>query len=173
MSLSNAQKQIIAAIDEDATSSNWRDWKWQMRHCIRDLDTFERLLDIELSETQRNDFLKTTAKFPMSVTPYYLSLINTDDLENDPIFRQSFPSPKEIEIQKGDMSDPLHEDRDSPVPGVTHRYPDRVLLLVSNMCSMYCRHCTRKRHVGDRDSIPERSDIAKGIDYIRNTPQVR
>jgi len=144
-----------------------------MRHSIRDLDTFERLLDITLSDEQRKAFGETVQKFPMSTTPYYLSLINTDDMENDPVFLQSVPSPLELKIMKGDMADPLHEDEVSPAPCVTHRYPDRVLLLVSNTCPMYCRHCTRKRKVGDEDTIPNRAAIQAGIDYIRNTPQVR
>jgi len=144
-----------------------------MRHSIRDLDTFERLLDITLSDEQRKAFGETVQKFPMSTTPYYLSLINTDDMENDPVFLQSVPSPLELKIMKGDMADPLHEDEDSPAPCVTHRYPDRVLLLVSNTCPMYCRHCTRKRKVGDEDTIPTRSAVKAGIDYIRRTPQVR
>jgi lysine 2,3-aminomutase len=109
----------------------------------------------------------------MSITPYYLSLINTDNLENDPVFKQSFPAAEELDIVSSDMEDPLHEDADCPVPGITHRYPDRVLFLVSNMCSMYCRHCTRKRRVGDVDSIPGRDVMEQGLDYIRNTPQVR
>jgi len=170
--LSDIQEQIIDAI-EGGTVSRWRDWQWQLKHCIRDLGTFEKLLDIRLTDEQRKQFSETVRKFPMSITPYYLSLINTDDLYNDPVFRQSFPTPDELAIMNHDMADPLHEDQDSPVPGLTHRYPDRVLLLVSNTCSMYCRHCTRKRRVGDRDSIPGRRQIKKGIDYIRNTPQVR
>lgn len=173
MTLSTTQKQIINNIDDAATQSDWNDWKWQMRHSIRDLETFEELLGIELSPQQRKAFGETVAKFPMSTTPYYLSLINTADMENDPVFLQSVPSPSELQIMKGDMSDPLHEDADSPAPCVTHRYPDRVLLLVSNVCPMYCRHCTRKRKVGDEDTIPNRSAIKAGIDYIRNTPQVR
>ncbi len=160
-------------IDPKATPSDWSDWRWQMRHSIRDLDTFERLLDITLSDEQRKAFDETVQKFPMSTTPYYLSLINTNDMENDPVFLQSVPSPLEIKIMKGDMADPLHEDEDSPAPCVTHRYPDRVLLLVSNTCPMYCRHCTRKRKVGDEDTIPNRAAIKAGIEYIRNTPQVR
>jgi lysine 2,3-aminomutase len=151
----------------------WRDWKWQMRHSIRDLDAFERLLDIKLGFELRADFSKTVKKFPFSVTPYYLSLIDVDNLQNDPIFRQSFPTSAELEVVNCDMTDPLHEDEDQPVPSITHRYPDRVLLMVSNMCAMYCRHCTRKRRVGDRDFIPGRAEIQKGIDYIRRTPAIR
>jgi lysine 2,3-aminomutase len=170
--LSNAQKHILSEI-EGSSASNWKDWKWQMRHCVRDLDRFETLLNIKLPEKIRSQFQAIVDRFPMSITPYYLSLIDTTDLENDPVFKQSFPVINELDVRRSDMSDPLHEDRDSPVPGLTHRYPDRVLLLVSNMCSMYCRHCTRKRRVGDRDTIPDRDEIMAGIDYIRKTPQVR
>ncbi|MCW8815571.1 MAG: lysine 2,3-aminomutase [Chlorobium sp.] len=173
MTLSATQEQIINCIDNNATSSQWKDWKWQMRHSIKDLETFEALLDVKLSEKQRKAFGKAAEKFPISITPYYLSLINTEDMENDPVFLQSVPSPLELNIVKGDMSDPLHEDSDSPAPCVTHRYPDRVLLLVSNVCPMYCRHCTRKRKVGDEDTIPKRSAIEQGIKYIRNNPQIR
>lgn len=166
------QQQIFEEIG-GKKDRHWYDWHWQMKHCIRDLETFEKLLDISLPEELRERFKKTVEKFPMSITPYYLSLINTDDIENDPIFKQSFPVINELTIHDSDMADPLHEDEDSPVPGVTHRYPDRVLLLVSNMCAMYCRHCTRKRRVGDRDSIPCRDEIAAGIEYIRNNTQIR
>jgi lysine 2,3-aminomutase len=170
--LTESQHKIL---NEIAGSSirNWKDWRWQLRHCVRDLETFENLLNIQLPTAIRHHFTLITEQFPMSITPYYLSLIDVDNLENDPVFRQSFPDIKELQVQKTDMTDPLHEDRDSPVPGVTHRYPDRVLFLVSNMCSMYCRHCTRKRRVGDRDTIPSRDQILQGIEYIRDTPRVR
>jgi len=177
MTLSETQEHILHAIDddlnEDVNLSHWRNWKWQTRHSIRDIETFERLLDVHLSDEQRKDFDATIARFPMSITPYYLSLIDTDNLDNDPIFKQSFPSVLELHVNPEDMQDPLHEDTDSPVTGIIHRYPDRVLFLVSNMCSMYCRHCTRKRRVGDKDSIPNRAQIENGLKYIRNTPQIR
>ncbi len=168
----DAQQDILDGF-EGADRANWNDWRWQVKHCIRDLEQFERLLNVKLPEKLEEEFRKITELFPMSVTPYYLSLINTDNYENDPVFKQSFPGINELVIGSSDMDDPLHEDRDSPVEGVTHRYPDRVLLLVSNRCAMYCRHCTRKRMVGDRDSIPDKAQIMKGIDYIRNTPRVR
>ncbi len=173
MTLTEQQQNIINAIDNKTTNTQWRDWKWQIRHCIRDLDTFQELLGIRLDEETKKAFDMTVKKFPMSITPYYISLIDTDDILNDPVFKQSFPSALEMIVHDYDMTDPLHEDKDSPVPGITHRYPDRVLFIVSNMCSMYCRHCTRKRRVGDHDYIPERYEIQKGIDYIRNTPRVR
>ncbi len=170
--ISQQQKNIIKEID-DSETTNWRDWKWQVRHTIRDLDTFEKLLNIKVSDETREQFNKITMTFPMSITPYYLSLININDLENDPIYKQSFPVIDELTVMKSDMLDPLSEDKDSPVPGLTHRYPDRVLFLISNTCAMYCRHCTRKRRVGDMDSIPNKMQIQKGIDYIRRTPRVR
>lgn len=170
--LSQKQEEILNEID-GSTTSKWKDWKWQMKNCIKDLGKVERLLDMRLPDNLRQNFSKIIEKFPMSITPYYLSLIKTDDLENDPVFKQSFPVINELHVEKDDMADPLHEDKDSPVPGLMHRYPDRALLLVSNMCSMYCRHCTRKRRVGDRDTIPGRKEILKGIEYIRQTPQIR
>ncbi len=173
MRLTDTQKHIFNTIGSETQHSYWKDWKWQLRHSVRDLETCEALLGVKLPEHLRADFQHTVEKFPFSVTPYYLSLIDPDDLENNPVFKQSFPSAKELEMVRCDMNDPLHEDDDSPVEGITHRYPDRVLFLVSNTCSMYCRHCTRKRRVGDHDSIPDRKAIEKGIEYIRGNKQVR
>lgn len=151
--MSKKQTSIMKKIDE-SNLNNWRSWKWHMTHAVKDVETFESLLGIKLESSIREGFEETAKKFPMSITPYYLSLINTDDIINDPIFKQSFPVLDELFVQKTDMLDPLHEDEDSPVEAIVYRYPDRVLFLVSNMCAMYCRHCTRKRRVGDRDSIP-------------------
>jgi len=173
MTLAPHKQEMFESIHENLTSAQWNDWKWQLRHSIRDLATCERLLEVTFPPARRQQIEKTLAKFPLSITPYYLSLIDTHNLDNDPIFKQAFPSPAELIVSKTDMSDPLHEDLDSPVSCLTHRYPDRVLFLVSNTCSMYCRHCTRKRRVGDVDSVPSRQEIQKGIDYIRRTPAVR
>jgi len=167
------QQEVAESLRDSASRSDWTDWKWHIRHAIKTVDDFERVLGVTFPERKKKIFEQTTRKFPLSVTPYYLSLIDVDDYENDPIFLQSFPSPEELKIDKYDMTDPLHEDKDSPVPGLTHRYPDRVLFHISNTCAMYCRHCTRKRKVGDVDSIPSGHDIEQGLEYIRNTPQVR
>lgn len=169
----NKQKTIAKKISSTTAISNWKNWKWQVRHSVKDIDTFERLLGIDFDKEERDILDKTIATFPLSITPYYLSLIDTEDYKNDPIFKQSCPSPMELTISKCDMNDPLSEDKDSPVPGITHRYPDRVLFQISNTCSMYCRHCTRKRKVGDIDSIPEREVIVQGIDYLINTSGIR
>ena len=171
---STAQQEIAAQLTEETIGlSKWKDWQWQLKNCIKSVDQFEELLGIKLEKKLRMKIDLTVKKFPLAITPYYMSLINTDDYKNDPVFRQSFPAPEELEVFKYDMSDPLIEDKDSPAPGITHRYPDRVLFHISNICSMYCRHCTRKRKVGDTDSIPGKEDIMAGLDYIRNTPVVR
>jgi len=167
------QKEISETIADDASISNWKNYKWQLRHAIKDIDTFEDVACIKFDEEEKQVYEKVLKKFPLSITPYYLSLIDFDDYKNDPIFIQSFPDPRELVISKYDIKDSLAEDEDSPVPGITHRYPDRVLFLISNICSMYCRHCTRKRRVGDVDYIPDRSEILKGIEYIKNTPKIR
>ncbi|WP_292370692.1 lysine 2,3-aminomutase [Methanoregula sp. UBA64] len=151
----------------------WKDWRWQVRHAVRDPDTVSRLLGITFLPEEQEQIKQTIEKFPLCITPYYLSLIDTGDYKNDPIFRQAFPSPAELIVENYELSDPLSEEKDSPCPCITHRYPDRVLFLVSNTCAMYCRHCTRKRKVGDKDSIPDRDEILAGIRYIKNTPQIR
>lgn len=167
------QQEIAEKINSDTAITNWKNWKWQIKHSIKDLSTFEQLLGIEFEPDEKIQLEETIDKFPLSITPYYLSLIDPSDYKNDPVFKQSFPSPMELIVSECDMKDPLAEDKDSPVPGITHRYPDRVLFHISNVCSMYCRHCTRKRKVGDIDSIPDKDEIMAGIEYIKNTPDVR
>jgi lysine 2,3-aminomutase len=108
----------------------------------------------------------------MAITPYYASLMDPSD-RNCPIRKRAIPTGKEVEISEEDMYDPLHEDVESPVRSITHRYPDRVLFLVTDQCSMYCRHCTRRRKAGDTDKPMARKDIDMGIEYIKATPQVR
>jgi len=160
-------------INMEIIEKQWLDWKWQLRHSIKDIDTFQNLTGIQFDKEERARLESTLEKFPLSITPYYLSLINTEDYKNDPIFKQSFPNPSELTIKSHEMSDPLAEDNDSPVPGLTHRYPDRVLLHVSNVCSMYCRHCTRKRKVGDIDYIPDKESILNAIEYIKDNKGIR
>jgi lysine 2,3-aminomutase len=167
------QQEIARKIRPESNISHWKDWKWQIKHSIKSVEKFELLTGISFSEEDKKKLDKTVERFPLSITPYYLSLIDTDNYENDPVYKQSFANINELTVLKTDMKDPLSEDADSPVEGITHRYPDRVLFHVSNICSMYCRHCTRKRKVGDRDSIPGRQQLKKGIEYIKNTPRVR
>jgi lysine 2,3-aminomutase len=165
--------QTYSKNNQQVTIEQWRDYKWQLNNAIRSIDDFERFTGIIFKRKERKELEKTISKFPLCITPYYASLINTKNFRNDPIYKQAFPDPAELVISKYDMKDPLHEDKDSPVKGITHRYPDRVLFLISNRCSMYCRHCTRKRKVGDPDHIPSREQIKDGIRYVRDHPQIR
>ncbi len=167
------QQRLANALQPDTTKSDWTDWRWHIRNSIKTVDMFEKALGVAFPPELKEKFKATAEKFPICATPYYLSLIDADDYENDPVFMQAFASPNELDIGRWDKADPLHEDEDSPAPGLTHRYPDRVLFHVSNVCSMYCRHCTRKRKVGDVDTVPGQAQLEAGLDYIRKTPRVR
>lgn len=170
----NEKQQIIASkIQENANKSNWKDWKWQVKNSIRTLDRFEFLTGIKFGVDEKKELRRIFDKFPLSITPYYLSLIDKQNYLNDPVFKQSFGSVHELTTLSSEIEDPLSEENDSPVEGITHRYPDRVLFHVSNVCAMYCRHCTRKRKVGDTDYVPLKEQLKKGIEYIANTVQVR
>lgn len=168
-----AQQAIATKINKTSTLSNWNDWKWQLKNSISTVEQFETLTGISFSTAEKEKLRKTTEKFPLSITPYYASLISKENYEHDPVFKQSFANIQELNVLDTDLEDPLSEDSDSPEEGITHRYPDRVLFHVSNVCAMYCRHCTRKRKVGDIDFVPSKEQLQKGIDYIKRTPQVR
>ncbi len=169
----NKQQDIAQKLDNKAEISQWKDWKWQLKHAIRNIATFTQLTGITFNQEELKKFEAIIAKFPLSITPYYLSLIDTVDYRNDPVFKQAFPNPNESIIQNWEMKDPLAEEKDSKISGITHRYPDRVLFHVSNLCAMYCRHCTRKRKVGDLDCIPRKAELEKGIIYIRSHHTIR
>ncbi|MFW6309909.1 MAG: lysine 2,3-aminomutase [Prolixibacteraceae bacterium] len=169
----NIQQEIARKITPGSNISNWKDWKWQLKNSIKTIDTFEHLTGIKFPEEEKKVLDETLGRFPLSITPYYLSLIDNENYETDPVYKQAFANVHEMTVLKTDMEDPLSEEHDSPVNGITHRYPDRVLFHVSNVCSMYCRHCTRKRKVGDVDSVPSKAQLKEGIEYIKNTPQVR
>lgn len=170
---SENQQELAERIDENTSMAHWKDWKWQLKHSVQNIEEFEKLLGVSLTSDEKEALGNTVEQFPLSVTPYYMSLIDRDDFRSDPVYKQCFPDPHELDVGPHDMADPLHEDEDSPAPGITHRYPDRVLFHISNTCSMYCRHCTRKRKVGDCDFIPDRETLEAGLAYIRETPQVR
>jgi len=155
---------------KDVTQEQWNDWKWQLQNRITDVESLKEV--INLTEEEEEGIRNTLKTLRMAITPYYASLIDPDD-PKDPIRRQAVPTSKELKVGRWDMLDPLHEDADSPVPGLTHRYPDRVLFLITDMCSMYCRHCTRRRFAGHKDGARTRAEIDAAIEYIRETPQVR
>ncbi len=154
----------------NVTDEEWGDWKWQVKNRIETLEELKKLVPLtEAEETGIRESLKTLR---MAITPYYLSLINLENPEC-PIRKQAIPTIAELHHTEADLLDPLHEDEDSPAAGLTHRYPDRVLFLITDMCAMYCRHCTRRRFAGHNDKESSLEGIDKAIEYIAETPQVR
>ncbi|HQO43787.1 MAG TPA: lysine 2,3-aminomutase, partial [Bacillota bacterium] len=130
---------------KDVTPEQWNDWKWQVSNRITTAAQLKQIIELTPEEEAGvNECLKTLRG---AVTPYYASLMDPKD-PHCPIRKQAVPTSKELHKADADMLDPLHEDEDSPVPGLTHRYPDRALLLITDQCSMYCRHCTRRRFAG-------------------------
>ena len=154
----------------NVTDEQWNDWKWQVKNRIETLDDLKKYID--LTPEEEEGVAKSLQTLRMAITPYYLSLIDPND-RNCPIRKQAIPTGAETHKSAADLLDPLHEDEDSPTPGLTHRYPDRVLFLITDMCSMYCRHCTRRRFAGQTDSESPSERIQRGIDYIARTPEVR
>lgn len=154
----------------NVTDEQWNDWKWQTRNRVETLEDLKKY--IPLTEEEEEGAKKCLQTLRMAITPYYLSLIDPND-PNDPVRKQAIPTGLETHRASADLEDPLHEDTDSPVPGLTHRYPDRVLLLITDQCSMYCRHCTRRRFAGQKDDAMPMERIDKAIEYIRNTPVIR
>lgn len=154
----------------EVTDEQWNDWKWQVSNRIETVDELKKY--IPLTKDEEEGARKCLQTFRMAITPYYLSLIDPNN-PDDPIRKQAIPTGLETHKACADLEDPLHEDTDSPVPGLTHRYPDRVLLLITDQCSMYCRHCTRRRFAGQKDNSMPMDRIDKAIEYIRNTPTVR
>lgn len=155
---------------KNVTQEQWNDWKWQVANRITTVEQLKKVINITPEEEQGiNECLKTLR---MAITPYYAMLMDPND-PKCPIRKQAVPTSLELHKSDADMLDPLHEDEDSPVPGLTHRYPDRVLFLITDQCSMYCRHCTRRRFAGQHDEQQPMERIDKAIEYIRNTPVVR
>ncbi|MDI9441702.1 MAG: lysine 2,3-aminomutase [Bacillota bacterium] len=152
------------------SEEEWHDWHWQVRNRIQTVDGLAQ--HIPLTRQEEEEIAKVLTVFRMGITPYYASLMDPDD-PNCPIRRQAIPTIAETYFGTADMHDPLSEEKDSPVPGLTHRYPDRVLFLITDQCSMYCRHCTRRRFAGQRDGGVDWKYIEQGVEYIRNTPAVR
>lgn len=149
---------------------DWDSWQWQLRNRITAVEELKEVVTLtpEEEEGVRN-CLKT---YRMAITPYYATLMDPLD-PHCPVRKQAVPNLLELRFSQNDRADPLHEDVDSPVPGLTHRYPNRVLLLVTDQCSMYCRHCTRRRLAGQTDKPLPMKQVDKAIDYIRGTQQVR
>jgi lysine 2,3-aminomutase len=152
-------------------TAEWNDWRWQNRNRVRSLEQLERI--IEVTDEERGAIARHEGPLPIGVTPYYMSLIDPRD-PTQGLRRTTIPTLAEFARSPSEEDDPLGEDGHSPVPGLVHRYPDRVLLLVTNFCSVYCRYCTRARLVGaSGERALRKADIDRAIEYIAATPAVR
>lgn len=158
---------------KDVNPLDWEDWHWQLKNRIRTKEELSQIIKLTPEEEKGID--KAKGRLAMAITPYWASLIDAED-PDCPIRRQSVPVSDEFSISPHEMADPCAEDRDSPVPHLVHRYPDRVLLLATDHCAMYCRHCTRRRLVGDHEekeigSSENKFDAA--IEYIKANRKIR
>jgi lysine 2,3-aminomutase len=155
---------------DNVSAEDWNDWKWHFRNRITTVDGLAHL--IPLSKEEQTQLRLVTTRYPLAITPYYLSLIDLDD-PDDPVRKQSVPCMEEITMSNLGMEDPLEEKRDSVVPGLVHRYPDRVLMVLTDICPMLCRHCTRKREWHHGGWVRTSLEIDAMLDYIRRNRQVR
>ena len=153
------------------SDSDWNDWRWQLKNRINNLDQLESVVpDLSDEEIQGAELANT--KLSLGITPYFSNLIHRED-PICPIRRQVVPRVEETVTSTWDMSDPCGEDEHSPVPGLVHRYPDRVLFLVTDRCAAYCRYCTRSRLVSNASGYGFQPDYQEQLDYIRKHPEVR
>jgi lysine 2,3-aminomutase len=158
------------AVWKDAEAKDWNNWAWQQQKRIKTIDQLEKVVPVMPEERQA--FEQSNEMFNMGITPYYASLMDPID-PNCPIRLQSVPKLGELLILPMDLEDPLAEERDMPVPGITHRYPDRVLFYTTHNCPVYCRHCTRKRKVSDPSSSAANKQLEEGLAYIEAHKEVR
>ncbi len=159
---------------ENIAPEKWNDWRWQQSNRIRTLEELEGY--IQLTEDEREACTRATPIFNMAITPYYLSLIDSQNPSQnalDPIRQQAIPRLDELQFRPLEFEDPLAEETNMPVAGLTHRYPDRVLLYTTHNCPVYCRHCFRKRKVGDSSSSQNRAALDKSLKYIEENSQIR
>lgn len=159
-----------AALFPHATDAEWRDWRWQMRNAVRNPAALAKLLPLTASELAGLD--ETAAMFRLGISPYYLSLVDPKH-PLCPVRMQAIPVREEARVRPGELLDPLGEDPHRPVEAIVHKYPDRVLLLATDTCSTYCRHCTRRRLTKGGEAELTRSALKEAIDYVRATPTVR
>ncbi len=155
---------------KDVTREQWDDYKWQMKNTITTGEILQQVIPI--SEKEKESINSTLAKYKFAMTPYWASLIDPHNPEC-PFLLQAVPTPDELKVSTGEFEDPLAEEVDSPVPGLTHRYPDRVLILITTICSLYCRFCTRRRVILDKEGHLERGQMERILGYIGSHPEIR
>ncbi len=163
---SNVSAKLWACV----SSKDWYDWQWQYKNRIRTVPQFARVL--RMNPAVLKEYTKVVRYYPLCITPFYFSLVNMAD-ENDPIALQCFLDRREIEFSRGGVDDPLEEVRDMPVPGLIHRYPDRCVVIITNTCATYCRHCNRKRMWKKKIAGDNAAYLMRMIDYVSKTPDIR
>ena len=164
-----SRSQSRPSIWQGMGEAEWNDWRWQLRHCLTTIDELRQVLKLSPEEEQG---ILARNRMRFAITPHFASLMDPND-PMCPIRRQVVPTIQELESSDQDFIDPLREEAQSPVPGLVHRYPDRVLLLVTDRCASYCRHCTRRRLVGEKLETMSRERLAEALGYITRTPVVR
>src|ERR1700761_9216139 len=155
----------------DVRDEFWNDWRWQLKNRISTLEQLQRLLPT-LTPDEYAGTMLANKKLALSIPPYFFNLIDSAD-ENCPIRAQVVPRVQETHSAPWEMSDPCGEDSHSPTPGIVHRYPDRVLFLVTDRCAAYCRYCTRSRLVSNASRYDFHPEFDKQIEYIRSNPNIR
>jgi len=163
---SENRKRFFGHVSEE----NWRDWRWHFRNRITTIEELSKF--VPLSSKEQSRLKLVTTKYPFAVTPYYLTLIDVDD-PNDPIRKQAIPSFDEIGLVGMGQEDPLEEVRDSLVPGLVQRYPDRALMVLTDICPMFCRHCTRKREWKNGGWVRRHAEIEAMLEQIRTHKMIR
>lgn len=160
------KKKILSILN--ATEEDWNDYKWQLSNKISDLETLLKI--ISLDEDDINAVKNVGKKYRWAISPYYLSLID-DNNKFDPIKLQSIPTKLEL-IDEG-KEDPMAEEFTNPAGAITRRYPDRLIINVTNECAMFCRHCQRRRNIGSSDNHTSREELIESVEYIRSNPEIR
>src|SRR5271154_5383316 len=155
----------------DVSDADWNDWRWQMKHRITTVEQLQKFLPTLTPEELAGAKL-ANHKLALGITPYFFNLIDPAD-ENGPIRRQVVPRIEETLTAAWEMSDPCGEDSHSPVPGLVHRYPDRVLFLVTDRCAAYCRYCTRSRMVSNAAGYDFHPEFDRQIEYVRQHGEIR
>jgi len=166
----NANDYRRIELFKDVDEEEWEDWHWQIKNKIQTEEELEGVLNLTSAEIE--GIKRSDGRLAMSITPYWASLMDALD-SNCPIRRQAVPLAAEFKKYPHEMIDPCAEDRDSPVPGLVHRYPDRVLFIATEQCAMYCRHCTRRRLVGGKSLSVSSKRLDLAVDYVRTNKKIR
>lgn len=155
---------------QDIPAEDWNRWTWQLQHRLKSVEDLEQF--IQLTPEERAGCYFADRKLALAITPYFFNLINVDD-PDDPVRKQVIPRIEETHTAKEELLDPVGEDSTSPTEGIVHRYPDRVLFLVTDRCASYCRYCTRSRLVSNAQDYNFHPEFESGLKYIEAHPEIR